>query len=205
MSVAVPPDLYLASQSPRRSQLLSRIGVRHQIISASVPEQHEAGELSAAYVERLALSKARAGLAAVQEGELIIRPVLGADTIVVCDAAIFGKPRDPLHFITMLRQLSGRSHQVFTAVALCTPDEERLIRVVTEVCFRSLEEQEILAYWKTGEPRDKAGGYAIQGLGAVFVDEIRGSYTNVVGLPLEATCQLLQYFQVPWWQTDHRE
>ncbi|MBE8716833.1 Maf family protein [Cellvibrio polysaccharolyticus] len=203
MSVAVQPDLYLASQSPRRSQLLAQIGVRHQVISVDVPEQPEAGESAAAYVERLALSKARAGFSRVQEESLAVCPVMGADTIVVCDGDILEKPRNQQHGAAMLANLSGRVHQVFTAVALCAPGQQQVERNITEVRFRILSNEEITTYWLTGEPRDKAGGYAIQGLGAVFVEEIRGSYTNVVGLPLETTRQLLQAFRVPWWQTNH--
>lgn len=203
MSVAVQPDLYLASQSPRRSQLLAQIGVRHQVISVDVPEQPEAGESAAAYVERLALSKARAGFVRVQEESLPVCPVMGADTIVVCDGEILEKPRDQQHGAAMLANLSGRAHQVFTAVALWAPGQQQVERSITEVRFRILSNEEITTYWLTGEPRDKAGGYAIQGLGAVFIEEIRGSYTNVVGLPLETTRQLLQAFRVPWWQTNH--
>lgn len=203
MSLAVQPDLYLASQSPRRSQLLAQIGVRHQVITVDVPEQPEVGESAAAYVERLALSKASAGFKRVLEESLAVCPVMGADTIVVCDGHILEKPRDQQHGAAMLASLSGRVHQVFTAVALCTSDRQQVERRVTDVAFRILSNEEIAAYWLTGEPRDKAGGYAIQGLGAVFIEEIRGSYTNVVGLPLETTRQLLEAFRVPWWQTNH--
>lgn len=193
------PDLYLASQSPRRRELLRQIGVRHAVISAAIPEQPAAGETALAYVQRLAREKAAAGYAQLLLQHLPLAPVLGADTLGVLDGEILEKPRDQTHAHQMLRQLSGRTHQVITAVALHSATQQALSVSTTDVTFRELSDVEIATYWASGEPQDKAGSYAIQGLGAVFVKEIRGSYSCVVGLPIEATLQLLQEFGVPWW------
>lgn len=192
--------LYLASQSPRRRELLRQIGVNHQVIRVEVLEVPAPGETAEAYVQRLAQEKAAAGLAAVQARGLFCNAVLGADTLGLLDGEILEKPRDKADAVAMLRRLSGRSHQVITAVALHSVDRQLCKISVTDVYFRSLDDSEIEAYWETGEPCDKAGSYAIQGLGAVFVKEIRGSYSNVVGLPLETTCELLHEFGIPWWQ-----
>lgn len=196
---AVVPSLYLASQSPRRRELLTQIGVCHEVIAAPVEERPRTGETAVDYVQRLAREKAAAGFAQVQQQGLPLAPVLGADTIGLLDDSILEKPRSREHAQQMLRQLSGRTHQVITAVALHTAESQACRVSITEVKFRELTDEEIAAYWNTGEPQDKAGGYAIQGLGAVFVQEIRGSYSGVVGLPLEATCELLRDFAVPWW------
>lgn len=196
---AVVPDLYLASQSPRRRELLRQIGVRHAVISASISEQPAAGETALDYVQRLAREKAATGYAQLLQHNLPIAPVLGADTLGLLDGEILEKPCDQTHARRMLRQLSGRTHQVITAVALYSPARQALRVSTTDVTFRELSDAEITTYWETGEPQDKAGSYAIQGLGAVFVREIRGSYSCVVGLPIEATCELLQEFGVPWW------
>ncbi len=196
---AVVPDLYLASQSPRRRELLRQIGVRHVVISASISEQPAAGETVLDYVQRLAREKAATGYAQLLQHNLPIAPVLGADTLGLLDGEILEKPCDQAHARRMLRQLSGRTHQVITAVALYSPAQQALRVSTTDVTFRELSDAEITTYWETGEPQDKAGSYAIQGLGAVFVKEIRGSYSCVVGLPIEATCELLQEFGVPWW------
>lgn len=194
-------DLYLASQSPRRRELLRQIGVRFTPLPVSVPERPEAGESPADYVQRLALEKARAGYQRVQSEQLPERPVLGADTVGVLAGKILEKPLDAEHGVAMLRRLSGQTHQVLSAVALCDGVAEQVRLSTTDVHFRPLSEIEIHAYWHSGEPADKAGGYAIQGLGAVFVRSLQGSYTGVVGLPLEETLELLRDFQVPWWQT----
>jgi septum formation protein len=201
MSIASIPDLYLASQSPRRRELLEQIGVRHAVIPVAVAEVLLADELPGEYVKRLACAKAAAGFAELQRLGHPSRPVLGADTIVVCDQHILEKPVDAASGAAMLRLLSGRSHEVLTAVALCDGDRVEKAIAITEVRFRWLDDAEIATYWQTGEPQDKAGGYAIQGLGAAFVAAISGSYSNVVGLPLELTVQLLREFNVPWWQT----
>jgi septum formation protein len=178
---------------------LQQIGVSFQVIDADVIEIPRSHESPSDYVQRLAREKAEAGLATIKLQSLIAKPVLGADTIVVINDDILEKPRDAEHAAGMLRQLAGATHQVMTAVALVTQDKQAIKLSVTDVVFRPLTETEILTYWHTGEPCDKAGGYAIQGLGAVFVQQIRGSYTGVVGLPIDQTILLLQEFSVPWW------
>lgn len=195
------PSLYLASQSPRRRELLQQIGVSHEVVSAQVTEVPRTQESPSDYVQRLAREKAEAGLATVKRSALVPKPVLGADTIVVINNEILEKPESPEHAAEMLRKLAGTTHQVMTAVALISDSQCEIKLSVTDVVFRALSEPEIAAYWASGEPCDKAGGYAIQGLGAVFVQEIRGSYTGVVGLPIEKTVLLLDEFSVPCWQS----
>lgn len=195
-------DIYLASQSPRRREILRQIGVRHAVIQAAIPEVPAADESAMDYVQRLAREKAAAGFAALIHQSLPLAPVLGADTLGQLEGYILEKPRDQAHAASMLRQLSGRTHQVITAVALHSTSQQAIQVSTTHVTFRELSDAEIDAYWHTGEPQDKAGGYAIQGLGAVFVKEIRGSYSGVVGLPIEATCMLLRKFGIDWWQPE---
>lgn len=192
--------IYLASTSPRRRELLTQIGVLFDPISATVEEKISATETSLEYVQRLALDKARAGLAEVQRLGLRLAPVLGADTLGILGGQLLEKPEDQTDAARMLRALSGQTHQVITALALTDGRRTETALSITEVRFRHLTDEEIAAYWQTGEPRDKAGGYAIQGLGAVFVQSIKGSYSNVVGLPLETCCDLLKRFDIPWWQ-----
>ena len=194
------PSLYLASKSPRRRELLQQIGVMHEVIEADVVEVPRTQESPSTYVQRLAREKAEAGYASVKRLQLAAKPVLGADTIVVINNEILEKPRDAEHAAIMLRTLAGATHQVMTAVAMVSDEKQAIKLSVTDVVFRALADDEIAAYWQTGEPQDKAGGYGIQGLGAVFVQQIRGSYTGVVGLPIEQTLELLQEFSVPWWQ-----
>lgn len=196
----IEPSIYLASQSPRRRELLLQIGVPHQVINAPVVETPRSHELPSEYVQRLAGEKAKAGLVAVLAQGLEVKPVLGADTIVVSNGDILEKPRNADHAAAILRQLAGATHQVMTAVAL-TFEQQLMVKIsITDVVFRPLGEAEISAYWLTGEPQDKAGGYAIQGLGAVFIQQIRGSYTGVVGLPIEQTVELLTQCNIRWWQ-----
>jgi septum formation protein len=194
------PALYLASKSPRRRELLQQIGVPHQVVSADVIEVPRSHESPSDYVQRLAREKAAAGFATVKRLQWALKPVLGADTIVVINNEILEKPRHAEHAAEMLRKLAGSTHQVMTAVAMVSDEKCEIKLSVTDVVFRPLSEQEIAAYWESGEPRDKAGGYAIQGLGAVFVQQIRGSYSAVVGLPIEQTVLLLDEFAVPYWQ-----
>ncbi|RDE19795.1 septum formation inhibitor Maf [Motiliproteus coralliicola] len=189
------PRLILASGSPRRRELLTQIGVRFGTDSADIDETPLADEQAADYVERLALQKAQA--VAVRHPGIV---VLGSDTSVICDGVILGKPADQQQGVEMLLRLSGRSHQVITAVALVAGERQRVIRVTTDVRFRSLSAEECRRYWQTGEPADKAGGYGIQGMGAVFVERIEGSYSAVVGLPLSETAALLAEFGIPAWQ-----
>ncbi len=189
--------LYLASQSPRRRELLAQIGVPHGLVRVDVPEFPNAGEAALDYVQRLARSKAAAGFAVLGAKAA----VLGADTLGLLDDQILEKPRDLDDAIAMLGAMSGRTHQVISAVAIHTPALQACRYSITQVSFRAITEAEIRAYWETGEPRDKAGSYGIQGLGAVFVRELQGSYSGVVGLPLEITCELLAAANIGWWQT----
>jgi septum formation protein len=178
----------LASASPRRRELLAQMGVRHRVLAQDLDERRRPGEPLETYVRRLALDKALAGwhaLPAVEQG-----PVLGADTLVVLDGEPLGKPVDREDALNMLARLSGRSHEVLTAVALVTP-EPRVCLQRSRVTFRAIETAERLAYWASGEPADKAGAYAIQGLGAIFVRQLEGSYSGVMGLPLFETAELL--------------
>lgn len=190
-----PPDLVLASASPRRRELLAQAGVRHVVRVAGVDESVLPGETPETYVERLARAKAQAVLP--QAGAL---PVLGADTTVVLDGDILGKPADAGEALAMLRRLSGREHRVLTAVAVCRGARLLSRLSVTRVWFRALDEAHLRRYVATGEPLDKAGAYGIQGFGAALVTRIDGSYTGVVGLPLAETIDLLDAFGVPCWQ-----
>ncbi|MEA3180248.1 MAG: nucleoside triphosphate pyrophosphatase [Gammaproteobacteria bacterium] len=188
------PVLCLASASPRRRELLSQIGVSHIVAGAEIDESVLPGETPRAYVIRLARAKA---LAIQRAGQQL--PVLAADTTVVVDGKIFGKPRDRAQGVYMLGELAGRAHEVLTAVALANSHgvSERLSS--STVRFRQISPEECVAYWETGEPRDKAGGYAIQGLGAVFVESLSGSYSGVMGLPLFETGELLQAAGIEYW------
>ena len=179
-------QIVLASQSPRRRALLEQIGVSFDVEVADIDESRHADESLERYVSRLAESKAAAVQARVAAG----LPILGADTIVVLDDCPLGKPRSPHDAHTMLTRLSGRQHEVFTAVALIT-DHPVVVLSRTRVWFRPISAAERDAYIATGEPMDKAGGYAIQGRGAAFVERIHGSYSAVVGLPLFETARLL--------------
>ena len=178
------PRLVLASASPRRRELLARLHAGFVVRAAEVDETPRAGEAPEAMVLRLALEKARA---AAREDEI----VLGADTVVAVDGEILGKPGDDATALAMLRRLSGRSHEVWTGVALVAAGRELVRACRTEVLFRRLGEQEMAAYVATGEPRDKAGAYGIQGGAAAFVERVEGDFTNVVGLPLPLVAELL--------------
>ncbi|MCW8194390.1 septum formation inhibitor Maf [Proteobacteria bacterium 005FR1] len=196
--------IYLASQSPRRRELLEQIGVHYQLLAIAVDESSQTHEAPCNYVARLAAAKARAGMELLRESEHQA-PVLGADTTVVLDAQIMGKPRDKADAQQMLRALSGRTHQVISAVSLATPGRQITRTSSTEVRFRELNDQLIARYWRTGEPCDKAGGYGIQGFGAVFVESIAGSYSGVVGLPIEVLAPMLNEFGVGYWEASGRE
>ena len=191
--------LYLASRSPRRAELLTQIGVHYTQIDVTVDESSHPAEAAADYVARVALLKAHAGWALDPE-PTSDRVVLGADTAVVVDTDILGKPESESHGLAMLRCLSGRTHQVMSAIAVVSAHQQAVKLATTEVSFRTLSEPEIQAYWHTGEPRDKAGGYGIQGFGAVFVEHIQGNYSTVVGLPLFELMQLLTELDIPCWQ-----
>lgn len=190
-------SLYLASSSPRRSELLQQIGVPFTLCIAPVDETPFAGELPCDYVQRLALAKAQAALASLPEGDSV---VLGADTAVVLGQQILCKPLDRDDALATLRSLSGREHQVLSAVAVVSAQRSDVRVVSTAVTFRALSDAEIEAYWATGEPCDKAGSYGIQGLAGVFVTQLQGSYSAVVGLPLCETAELLASFDVACWQ-----
>ena len=181
--------VYLASGSPRRRELLQQIGVSFRVVSTAVDETVLPGEAPAAYVERLAAAKADDGWD--RSRDAAGTPVLAADTAVVLDGRILGKPSNREDAERMLRQLSGRTHEVLTAVALRTADglQSRISR--SEVTFRPLIAGEAQAYWETGEPADKAGAYAVQGRAAIFISDLRGSYSGVMGLPLFETAELL--------------
>lgn len=205
-------QILLASASLRRAELLAQLGVEFVVAPADIDERCYAGESALAYVRRMALTKAAIGgrrnPAAAANG------VLAADTIVVCGAAsyspsaladrgkglaggrILGKPADERQAVDMLSTLSNRTHQVYTALAVSAGVQQGFACVCTDVSFRSVSSQEARAYWDTGEPADKAGGYGIQGAGSKFVNKIYGSYTNVVGLPLFETACILRALQL---------
>jgi septum formation protein len=186
--------LCLASASPRRRALLRQIGVPHTVCSADIDEAVLAGEAPEDYVVRLARAKALA----VQPRSAGL-PVLAADTTVVLGELICGKPASESEAARMLGQLAGRTHRVLTAVALLGAQGMAWRVSSSEVRLRALSAQEIRAYWASGEPRDKAGGYAIQGFGAAFVEHLAGSYSGVMGLPLYETAQLLGAAGLPYW------
>ena len=189
------PVVCLASVSPRRRELLAQIGVPHIVVGAHIDETVRPGERPRDYVTRMAREKA---LAVRERGEAL--PVLAADTSVVLDDVIFGKPRDREEGISMLQRLSGRLHEVLTAVAIVDARGVDLRLNVSSVRFRPLTLEECNAYWETGEPRDKAGGYAVQGAAAVFIESLSGSYSGVMGLPLFETAALLRAAGIPYWE-----
>jgi len=182
-------ELYLASSSPRRRELLDQIRVRYRIVEIDVPEIPGADETPEGFARRVASDKARAGWDSLDESAR--KPVLGADTVVVIDGEILGKPRDREHALAMLARLSGRSHEVITAVAVMDGAMHTELNR-SRVSFGEMSRAERLAYWETGEPRDKAGAYAIQGLAARYIRELSGSYSGVMGLPLYETTRLLK-------------
>ncbi len=189
------PCVYLASTSPRRRELLRQIGVSYRLVRLEVDETPLPDETPRDCVARLALLKARTGCTAL--GRRKPAPVLGADTAVVVDNVILGKPRDRDEGLAMLALLSGREHRVLSAVALATPARSAVKVQESRVWFRELEPAERVAYWDSGEPPDKAGGYAIQGRAAAFITQLRGSYSGVMGLPLFETAELLRAFGTP--------
>lgn len=197
----VATALYLASSSPRRNELLAQLGVQFSVIIPDVDETVLLHELPDAYVKRLAVAKAKEGLRlcwqrTCSNNNLIDTVVIGSDTSVVIDNAILGKPRTREEAVLMLNRLSGRTHQVMTSVAIVNEQKECVDVSVTTVTFKTLTLAQINAYCDTHEPMDKAGAYGIQGLGAIFVESIAGSYSGVVGLPLSETAELLKEFNV---------
>jgi septum formation protein len=186
--------LYLASQSPRRRQLLGQLGLEFRLLDIDVDEVRGPGEEAGDYVRRVAREKAGAGLLEVVAVADAL--VLGADTEVVLDGEVFGKPRDEAHAVEMLRRLSGRRHQVLSSVAVVSAAREAQVLSVSEVDFAELSDAGIAAYVATGEPMGKAGAYAIQGRGEAFIRHLSGSYSGVMGLPLHDTAALLREFGV---------
>jgi nucleoside triphosphate pyrophosphatase len=193
------PVLCLGSVSPRRRELLSLIGVPFVVLAPDIDETVLPGEAPPQYVIRLAKEKA---LAVRRSGQHL--PVLAADTTVVVDGQIFGKPRDRADAAYMLGVLSGRTHEVLTGVALADSRGVDTRLNSSTVRFRAISQDECLAYWDTGEPRDKAGAYGIQGLGAVFIESLTGSHSGVMGLPLFETAELLRAAHIPYWNGARR-
>lgn len=185
---------YLASKSPRRAELLTRLGLQFSVLELDILEQRGSSEQAQAYVRRVAREKAGAGLLQVMSSPDAI--VLGADTEVVLDDDVFGKPANAADASAMLRRLSGRTHQVVSALSLVSADREAQAVSVSQVEFATLEEHDIASYVASGECMGKAGAYAIQGSAERFVRHLSGSYSGVMGLPLYETAQLLKTFGV---------
>jgi septum formation protein len=197
------PEVYLASSSPRRQELLAQLGLRFEVLHPNVDETAMEGETAGQYVIRLALEKARAGWQLLPPPANNRSLVIGADTCIVFADELIGKPNDKLQYERIMKRLSGATHQVYSAVAVAGYDagsgadpqvKYRISRSGVE--FREISEQEREAHWQSGEPADKAGGYAIQGLAAAFVKNINGSYSGIVGLPLFETAELLKEFGI---------
>jgi septum formation protein len=196
------PRIYLASQSPRRRELLKQIGIRYEILllrsdsrrKVCVDETPHAGEVPVDYVQRICRDKARAGWQTLSLRNLPLLPVLAADTTVTLDGKIIGKPDDNEHAAGILRMLSGRQHQVHTAVAMSFGERLEMRLSTTAITFDTLSEERISRYLLTNEAHDKAGAYGIQGHAGAFVKHIEGSYSGVMGLPLYETVELLKLF-----------
>lgn len=186
--------LYLASKSPRRAELLARLGVEFGVLDLDIPEHRQPNEPAEEYVRRVAREKAGAGLLTVMSAPGAV--VLGADTEVILDDEVFGKPRDADDAAAMLRRLSGRTHRAVSAVSVVSAGREAQALSVTEVAFAELGEDDIAAYVAGGQPMGKAGAYAIQGEAERFVRHLSGSFSGVMGLPLFETSQLLKSFGV---------
>ena len=199
------PRIHLASQSPRRRELLAQIGVRFDLLlfrtgprsDPATDETQHPGETPAAYVQRVARAKADHGTRLLQLRRLPARPVLAADTTLDVDGEIIGKPRDDADATAILKRLSGRTHRVLTCIAVARDSRIETRLSTSEVVFRPLDDEEIHRYVASGEPHDKAGAYGIQGRAAMFVQEIRGSHSGIVGLPLCETTLLLREFGYP--------
>ena len=191
-------SIILASASSRRQELLTQIGVRFTVRSQYIDESIRIGELANDYVSRMAQEKANSALSALcvtkDSSDTL---VLAADTSVVCDATVLGKPLDETEAVDMLQRLSGREHRVLSAVTLSTQDKQRTVLSESRVTFCEISIEEAQQYYRSGEPLGKAGAYAIQGYAAVFVEQLVGSYSGVMGLPLFETAQLLAEFSVP--------
>jgi septum formation protein len=203
--MTLEPRIYLASKSPRRRELLTQIGIRFDLLMFRAPPREDAatdetplsGEAPGDYAQRVAMAKARHGAELVGLRRLVARPVLAADTTLDVDGVIVGKPGSDEEAIEILGRLSGRTHEVITAVALCHAGACECVASVSTVRFRALDPAEIRRYVATGEPHDKAGAYGLQGRAAAFVEEVRGSPSGIVGLPLCETALLLRRFGYP--------
>ena len=181
------PQIILASNSPRRAELVTQLGVFYHINAVNVDETPLKDESPLNYVQRVAALKSAATLKQDQTG----LPILAADTAVILDNHIMGKPKNQQHAAQMLAQLSAKTHQVYSAISFRGVEHWQVVNI-TKVSFRNILPSEIEAYWKSGEPTDKAGGYAIQGLGSIFIESIQGSFSAVMGLPLFETAELLE-------------
>lgn len=190
------PHIYLASRSPRRGELLGQIGMRFEVLPSDVDESVLPDESPEHYVLRLARAKAEASLRCLAEQGLPDRPVLAADTTVCIDGMILGKPENDADALAMLRRMSDRWHAVHTAIAVAQGDRIETALSSTQVEMALLTDAEIAAYIASGEPRDKAGSYGIQGLAGAFIRRIEGSYSGVMGLPVHETSQVLKKFGV---------
>jgi septum formation protein len=186
------PQIIMASASPRRGELLQQIGIAYEALPVDIDESMHEDEGAEQHVCRLALEKAQAG----SQKSRTRLPVLGSDTIVLLDDRVLGKPANKQDAIAMLSSLSGREHQVLTAVAMVHADKSQCLLSRSRVRFSVLSRADIEAYWATGEPADKAGAYGIQGLAAQYIERLDGSYSGVMGLPLFETAQLLKEFGI---------
>lgn len=194
----MPNTIYLASASPRRREILASLGFQPVLLPAEIDETALPGEAVADYVSRMARQKnAAARQLATQRGLALAQPLLSADTVVALDNAILGKPRDAAHARELLESLSGREHQVWTAVCVSLGGQTLEAAQRSDVRFKELSAQEIAAYIASGEPLDKAGAYGIQGIGGVFVAHLSGSFSGVMGLPVFETVQLLRQLGAP--------
>jgi septum formation protein len=199
------PRIYLASRSPRRRELLTQAGIRFDLLLFRLPPREDAevnedwlpGETPDAYVQRVARTKARFGADLIARRGIVARPVLAADTTLDLDGEVIGKPRDEADAAAILTRLSGRRHRVLTAIAMARGERLEHRVSISEVSFRRLAAEEIRRYVQSGEPMDKAGAYGIQGRAAVFIEEIHGSHSGIVGLPLCETALLLSEFGYP--------
>ncbi len=187
-------DIYLASASPRRRELLGQIGVSYRLLEIDEPEVPRRNEAANIFVQRMALNKARAGFNLLKSDDS--HPVLGADTVVVLDGEIMGKPENAEHGKAMLAKLAGQTHQVMSAVALMGYDKKAVKLNTSTVRFCHLDDADIEAYWALDESHDKAGAYAVQGQAARYIEEICGSYSGIMGLPLFETARILQEFGI---------
>ena len=186
--------IFLASQSPRRQQLLQQIGISFELVHARIDESPLENENPEHYVERMAAEKALNAFRADMS-----KPLLAADTSVICEGKILGKPQNENDFLAMFELLSDNTHQVMTAVAVTNSKEPAAVKTrlsVSEVTFTKITRNQATKYWLSGEPADKAGGYGIQGYGAVFIKQINGSYSGIMGLPLFETAELLTEFDI---------